>query len=1031
MYGIHMASRLNEDDAQGQGKWADIDDDDDDWAPEAITWGDGTKTKLPHPDEQMAAISENGDEGPVISKGKSQEKPRSPAPSIPAGSPLPRPGSLASGKGLILKNASQDRPALVAKPPAPPTPAKSPWATLPPVERASPVLAESTNSTRALSKEPNKNAALQPKEIAADDFSRSSWRDGTSHGGRELYNSHSGRYEPVLDRRGSIRSDTQAKHPALLHRPQPSDQPAEPSSAFQTNRTSQEGPYGRRRGSSNVSGGSGSYLQRLGKSSDGLVQPATEPLGARRTSLAGSVESPGNPPVSGQAPFRPQPPQTGAPRSSSGETLEVSHNSTLPPEAKAVPPPLADVVDDVEFQKKLMRERIELARKRRQEEEAREEAAKRERIQKKLEALGPPPEKTSDKKEAASKDEAPRPTQIKQRKSSEAGRASGEALGPERQPSSDENDPSLRGTQGTTALPVSAKEPPPTGPSGRRPSHGQDGKRADFWSGPGPRPERFANWASGVAPPSRNVWGSPDHDKGLGNGTFNTDLGRIPGSAAAPSQAHKGPPPIAPPNSTRAPSQGKPPPPTVIGPQSSRYGVTGSDLASKWVAAVVEGDKKLSATLATERTGRERQLSKQGLLAEDAQPTIKDTWRPVQLPGDGTRREVGTAEVQSHPPVPWKTPQEKLAKGAAPAEDPAPSANPGVIGSGSSSVLPPAGPGAPPQSRASRFFPARDCRREPGFAATEPPRPASPSLPPPTMEGHPAYEGDMVHPHVSLPKPQPVVKLPPSMMASQSHQPRANVPWGSRLSFKEALRAHPSRGQGQTREGEPSRGTWQDKIDNLLSGSKPLPQRHIGVDPASRSALEPPNHDDSATVSLPSVSGASTTGGLKYAVSKPMAEDCFEEQEMGSLPQIRFPHRAPEAAWQPAAAQLKALPKRFLVQATAMEPYYFAADIVGGGNAVKVLVPGMNEAKVLTVPFSTTRAGRGGHGRPPSRHRGMGHGSRGGRKEPSHSAGGRDPASGGSNRNGRGNYRRRGSGSWSRQQSQAPAQPKAQTSPST
>ncbi|XP_044717820.1 uncharacterized protein HRG_08462 [Hirsutella rhossiliensis] len=112
-YGIHMASRLNEDDAQGQGKWADIDDDDDDWAPEAITWGDGTKTTLPHPDEQVAAISENGDdEGSVTSKGKSQEKPKSPAPPVSTGSPLPRPGSLASGKGLILKSASQDKPAL-------------------------------------------------------------------------------------------------------------------------------------------------------------------------------------------------------------------------------------------------------------------------------------------------------------------------------------------------------------------------------------------------------------------------------------------------------------------------------------------------------------------------------------------------------------------------------------------------------------------------------------------------------------------------------------------------------------------------------------------------------------------------------------------------------------------------------------------------------------------------------------------------------------------------------------------------------
>ncbi|EQL03859.1 hypothetical protein OCS_00408 [Ophiocordyceps sinensis CO18] len=1029
-YGIHMASRLNEDDAQGQGKWADIDDDDDDWAPEAITWGDGTKTTLPHPDEQVAALSENGDDGSVTSKGKSQDKPKSPAPPALAGSPLPKPGSLASGKGLILKIASQDRPALVAKPPVPPTPAKSPWATLPPVDRASPVLAEAGNSTRAPPKEPHRNAVLQPKEIAADDFSRSSWRDGPSHGSRELYNSHSGRYELVLDRRGSIRSDAQAKHPALLHRPQPSDQPAEPSSAFQTSRISQEGPFGRRRGSSNVSGGSGSYMQRLGKGNDGLVQPLAEPLGARRTSLAGSAENPLSPvnlPVSGPAPSRPQPPPSWAPRASPGEAFAIPHNNTLPREAKACPPPPVDAtVDDVEFQKKLMRERIELAKKRRQEEIARDEAAKKERIKKKLEALGPPPEKTSEKKDAASKDEAPKPTQIKQRKSPESAQGSGEAVSQERQIGPDANDQGRGNAHGAPAQTMSAKDGPPPGSSGRRLSHGQEGKRSDLWSGPGPRPERFTSWAAGVPPSSRNVWGSPDHDRGLGNGTFNPDLGRIPGSTTAtvPSQTHKGPPPIAPPNRTRAPSHGQAHPPNPIGPQSSRYGAAGSNLASKWVAAVAEGDKEISAARATERAGRERQLAEQGLLAEDAQPTIKDTWRPVQLPGDGTRRAAGNVEVQSHVTAPWKTAQEKLAKGAAPAEDPVPSANPGVIGSGSGSIIPSVGSGPPSQLRASRFFPARDSRHEHCSAAAEPWRPASPSLPPPTMEGHPAYEGDVVHPHVSLPKPQPVVKLPPAMMASQLSQPRGATAWAGRLSFKEALRAVPNRGPIHTREGEPSRGTWQDKIDTLLSGSKPLSQRHIGVDPASRNVLEPLVPEDLATVSLPSVSAEHSTGILKSVVSKPMAEDCFEEQEMGSLPQIRFPHRAPEAAWQPAMTPTKALPKKLLVQATAMEPYYFAADVFGGGNLVKVLLPGMTEVKMLTLPFSATRAGRGGHGRPPPRQRGLGHGSRGGRREVSNTFGGKDSGSGNSSRNGRGSYRRRGSDSWNRQQSQALAQPR-------
>ncbi|GAB1215879.1 hypothetical protein ATERTT37_005077 [Aspergillus terreus] len=45
-YGIHMTSRIQEDGGGTEAKWADIDDDEDDWAPETIEWTDGTKTNL-------------------------------------------------------------------------------------------------------------------------------------------------------------------------------------------------------------------------------------------------------------------------------------------------------------------------------------------------------------------------------------------------------------------------------------------------------------------------------------------------------------------------------------------------------------------------------------------------------------------------------------------------------------------------------------------------------------------------------------------------------------------------------------------------------------------------------------------------------------------------------------------------------------------------------------------------------------------------------------------------------------------------
>ncbi|KAK1918732.1 hypothetical protein P3342_010203 [Pyrenophora teres f. teres] len=98
------------------------------------------------------------------------------------------------------------------------------------------------------------------KEIAPDDFNRS-WRNDSGgrdgRDGRELFNSQSGRYEPVHNdvRRGSGRDSGFRQQPSLLQRPS-QDGPAEPSAAFQTSRATADGPtWGRRRNSSNVSGG--------------------------------------------------------------------------------------------------------------------------------------------------------------------------------------------------------------------------------------------------------------------------------------------------------------------------------------------------------------------------------------------------------------------------------------------------------------------------------------------------------------------------------------------------------------------------------------------------------------------------------------------------------------------------------------------------------------------------------------------------------------------------------------------------------
>lgn len=1027
-----MASRLDEDDAQGQNKWADLDDDDDDWAPEAITWTDGTKTTLPHTDEPQ--IHPQADDV-VAENGQLQGQAQPPAPPLSTIQPHAKPAGLATGKGLVLKGAAPERPTLVAKPPAPQQPAKSPWATLPPVEKASPAASEPpTLSSRGFVKEPlpprGMGAPGPPlREIAADDFSRSTWRDGASHGNRELYNSQSGRYEPVLDRRGSLRSD-QAKHPSVLQRPIPGDQPAEPSSAFQTHRTSQDGHFGRRRGSSNVSGGSGSFFQRSSKGSDGHMPPP-EILTARRPSQAGSMESPispvaipGSGPNQGKYQQHPQPGYTQRP--SPGATFATMHQPG-PAGVNVAPlhPPAPQMIDDVEYQKRLMREKTELARKRRQEQEAAEEAARRERIQKKLDAMGPPPKKKSDKPDASPAEEPVKPTQIQQREQPEP--ASKPTQSSPGQPTGgDVEAQDSQGTRGPSNRSVSHNEaslPPATGP--RRLSHGQE-SRQPTWAGS--RPDRFVSWAPGSQPP-RNVWGSPNNDRGLGNGTFNPELGRIPGSSVAEAPPAKGPPPIAPPGASREPREPSQvrqhQPPAPIGSRPSRYGQPASDVTNKWVNSVAENDKKMGAARLAERAERERQLAEREMALEDAQPSIKDTWRPVSVAGDGTRRPMAPADSQtSQSGRPWQGSGEELSRTTPPREGPAPSPHAGVIGSGSSSVLSQGGQGASSQGRtSSRFFPVKDVRGD-GLSGPRS-RAQSPTPPPPTMEGHPAYEGNTGHPHVSLPKPpkpQPIVKLPPAMSASHS-QPesvkRAPFAWASPTPYKDAARAQPAHHQSR-RSDETSQQDWQRKFNNLLNNGKHSPPKSMGVDPASKNALDYHVHEDSATVSLPGRSPAVAPAVVvKTTISKPMAEECFDEPEIGSLPHVKLPHKFPDAAWQPAEAPNKPLPRRFVVQPSVMEPFYFAAEAVSGGNAMRIHFPGMPVAKSVTVPFVAGRGGRGGHSKPSRGNRGSHRSNSRRDASGSHETSGQTNGQGSRGGRGRGGYRSRGSENWSRQ---SPAQ---------
>ncbi|ORY09658.1 hypothetical protein BCR34DRAFT_589136 [Clohesyomyces aquaticus] len=419
-YGIHLATRLQADEGGKEAKWADIDDDEDDWAPDTVQWMDGTKSTVATTENQPPPVEEPK---PAVTPDNPAADASKPAPT-PATNPQ-RPASTTGTKtilkpgahtlggsnkaGLVLKG-QPEKPTLVAKPSSN-APAKSPWAPLPPVEKVSPIAiippAQHQLPARYSQRESHGyDAALPPgpaKEIAPDDFNRS-WRD--DRGNRELFNSHSGRYEPVNEmRRGSFRDNNNFRQqPSVLQRPS-LDGPAEPSAAFQTSRMSADGPtWGRRRNSSNVSGGSG---RRMSFDRRGPDLPPIQSNMQRRESQSINGSEAATPGTPRQAfvkthlsdqyhPGGPDPHVSWTQRSSPN----VSHvqpaspygsvGSSAAPDGAAPGGPV-QLETAVEVQNRLMREKLErarLAKQKEREAEEKEEAERKERLRKKLESLG-------------------------------------------------------------------------------------------------------------------------------------------------------------------------------------------------------------------------------------------------------------------------------------------------------------------------------------------------------------------------------------------------------------------------------------------------------------------------------------------------------------------------------------------------------------------------------------------------------------------------------------------------------------------
>lgn len=419
-YGIHLATRLQADGDGKESKWADIDDDEDDWAPETIEWNDGTKITLSQNDS--AAILAEEQAAALIAKERQAEEDKTkmsaqqkPTTTVGPNATVLKPRSAVQPKpgGLVLKTPS-DKPTLVAKPAAP-APVRSPWASLPPVEKVPPVdinPPSRPSTSRPPQSNPYGNSAMPPPlppqaamEIAADDFTRT--RRDTQNGNLgQLYNAQSGQYEPAnTGRRGSVRKDQNFRPPSVLQRGSTHDQhgPAEPSAAFQTHRSGsqQDAAPWTRRGSSTVSGDSGPQGRRTSmnkgtdlpriphdllqqrRESQPLQSPSTPGFTPNQISQHGSSPAQQLPHSAMQSPAMQHSQLSQEPGSAIGSPYQ---SRGFAPESTA-----PNTRDDVAAQKQLMKEKRELAIKRKKEEEEREEAAKKERIRLKMEKLGLPP----------------------------------------------------------------------------------------------------------------------------------------------------------------------------------------------------------------------------------------------------------------------------------------------------------------------------------------------------------------------------------------------------------------------------------------------------------------------------------------------------------------------------------------------------------------------------------------------------------------------------------------------------------------
>ncbi|RKF62801.1 putative atp synthase subunit mitochondrial protein [Erysiphe neolycopersici] len=994
-YGIHLATRLQSDDSGKQANWADIDDDDDDWVPNTMEWADGTKSTLPQVDEIPTSSPTPPAPEPVASIEKVIEstKSKSPGPTKILASPTVKTKSFSGRAGLVLKSGTE-KPSSLSKQPVPTSVVKSPWAPLPPVEKVAPILTaisqQQPRQSRTGQKDSLNNVPQVPaKEIAADDFRRT-WRDGPNTS-RELYNAQSGRYEPANDRRrGSLRNEARPHQPSVLQRSN-QESPAEPSPAFQTFRSGGQDTYARRRNSSNVSVGSEKTKRRMSR---GDIPPAHEVLATQREPPTAGSDEPISPSISTPSAQQPHQPNHQSQVWQSSVQASVSYQSPKTKNGKVVAinaapsdseKQVSPVVyeDPFEVQKKAMRLSRELAIARRREQEEKEAAEKQERIRIKLASMGPSPEKI--KKEPLRKEKkSPQPQTCVPSKQiadetdnvvSETNKSNLDAS------ESKEKVPISSSVESNPVVQHISSEVKRNADHISQSSSPQNQSHQSWNSNTN---DRFKPWAPAPSQQSssRNVWGPPTNDRTLGNGTFNPELSRLPEISSHPG-------PIGPLTANRGNSHGQGREysrPVPIGPPNRRQTLSlAQDLTVRSAVAnsgwsslpskIAEEDAK-SAQLQDIEMSRIRALREKGLHTEPPPPVVHDTWRQVSMNENGDRSKIQATNTTIHNEHrrSWQDKEDAKAvsiKGISKDQEIVQRRSLDTIGTQHkfSDAWKASNVNATP-IRDSRFFPNnKDATVVFEDQSSSLARPESPCPPPPTQQGHPAYDGNIAHPHVSLPRPPPIVKLPPPKVVAPIGPPRptsfaavvatpaipaifptSNVP----NMYRNASRIQPriSKIREINRE-ESVAGNWQDKIDSLIGRkSSPNKTKLFAVDSYSKKALEVPNQKRLANVSLPTRTSPISSDMVidtRSAVTKPASEVCFEEQEMGSLPPVKMPLKPPAAAWHLAPTP-KPLPKRFLlVQSTSVEAITFSQQTTNNSLSLTINVPGQLESKNISI----------------------------------------------------------------------------------